>query len=121
MPLQRSRFTLGGVGVGRKQNKYTNRQGGKSAANLFQTKNARSKKKLIASSIKRIKYISEIRSRSEREREGGEEGKFVLDKNPQKGRARKKKGNKRQLSLEAHLDAILVFFFSLFYFYFFLE
>lgn len=96
----------------RKQNKYTNRQGAKSAANLFQTKNAQSKKKLIASSIKRVKYISEIRSSSEREGEREAGGKFVLDKNPQKGHARKKKGgNKRHLSLAAHLDAILVFFF----------
>lgn len=53
----------------RKQNKYTNRQGGKNAANLFQIKKARSKKNLIALSIKRVKYISEIRSRSESERE----------------------------------------------------
>lgn len=51
----------------RKENKYTAGQGKRTADNLFLTKNAQSKNKLIASSIKHTKYISEIRSRSERE------------------------------------------------------
>lgn len=83
----------------RKQNKHTVGHGERTTDNLSRTKNAQSKKKLIASSIKRIKHISEIRSRSERETESQGGGSSSLTSTLRRAVLGKNRRNERQLSL----------------------